>query len=373
MAEILLFKTPAVEHEIPRAAPLDPEIAAFHGRCFERFKARHVARGLEGKYSHKCLVAMQHLLAWSQKPLFAIEESDYEAWCGHLASERRLRRSTQRTYQKGVRQVIKYLHGSADLQNEALRDFGRRMALFAHPDNSIVHSVEDESAGRLRPMSHEEITILFDSIDRRIEQAVVEAPRTVRSLCRDKVVFYVMYLYGLRVGEVGALEFDDWRPDPGLPECGDYAYLSVRHGKGAKGSGKRHRIVPTTDVMLVDTMLWYRQDVHTLYTAKSGHENRVFLSEQGIGMSGSSIQARFALHLEAAGFERDKFSPHSLRRAMVTHEIMRSSFEFAREKVGHKSARTTQIYGQVPHDHTRQVVRGLIIKQLDDLKNRGGE
>ncbi len=370
MARILLFKTSPIEQQSLQAAPLDPLVAAFQARCFERFKSRHVARGLVEKYSLRCLRTFEYLLLWCQKSLLDVEEADYEAWCQHLAMELRLKQSTQRTYQKGVRQVIKYLHGANDLQNEAMRDFGHRISLFAHSDNSIVHTVEDESAGRLRPMSHEEITRLFKSIDANIEQAVIETPRTVRALCRDKVVIYVMYLYGLRVSEVGALQFEDWRNHPDIPECGDYAYLSVRYGKGAKGSGKRHRLVPTTDVTLVDLMIWYRKQIRPLYKAKPGHENQVFLSEHGVRLSGSSIQARLALHLEAAGFERNQFSPHSLRRAMVTHELMRAGFEFVREKAGHQSARTTQIYGQVPLDHTRHIVRGLICKQLRDLKDR---
>lgn len=370
MADIIPFRASAASNDVIQSIPQDSEIAAFQARCFDRFKARNVARGLAVQYSNKCVEAMQGLLTWCATPLAALEESDYEAWCGHLANDRHLRRSTQRTYQKGVRQVIKYLHGTADLQNEAQRLFGQRLTLFAHPGNSIVHTTVDETAGRLPPMSHEDIATLFDSIDAQIEIAFNEAPREVRALCRDKAVFHVMYVYGLRVSEVGALEFDDWRADPGLPECGDYAYLNVRHGKGARGSGKRHRIVPTTDVTLVETLLWYRQDVFPQYQARTGNERAVFLSEQGKALSASSISSRLKLHLERAGFNTGKFTPHSLRRSMVTHDIMRVGSEFAREKAGHRDGRTTQIYGQVPFEHTRLLVRGLVRKQIDDAKQR---
>jgi integrase len=315
---------------------------------------------------------MRSLLAWTRKAIFEIEEVDYERWCHHIGTERKLLRSTQRTYQKGVRVVIKFLHKSQDIQNEAMAKFGKRLELFATTDNSIVHSSQNESLGRHPPMRHEEVTQLFDSLATRIEQAAIEAPRCVRALCRDRAMFYVFYLYALRASEVGALEFKDWRRDPSIPECGEYAYLVVRNGKGAKGSGKRGRVVPSTDVTIVDVMDWYRNEVRPLYQPKPGFENCVFLSEQGTPISVNSLQSRLEQHLAAANITTH-YTSHSLRRSGGQHSSMRAGSSFAKELLGHVDEKTTVLYTQTPADHARRRANKLVRRQLDDINGRDRE
>lgn len=366
MNKVVPFKGAAAVAVDRAAESSSPAIDPFTERCFERFKTRHQSRGLEEKYTTRCLGSIKDLMQHCGKPIYAIEETDYESWCRHLATERKLRKTTQRTYQKGVRQVIKYIFHTKELQLEAEQTFGRRFSLFAHPENSIIHRVQEEDEGRCQPMSHDEVNVLFDYFDEQIDRALIEAPRMYRALCRDKVMYYVIYVYGLRASEVGAIKFSDWASDRHIPECGRYAYLRVRFGKGSNASGKRSHVVPTTVPGIVELLDWYRTSIRTLYKSAEGYEETVFVSEHGAGVSASTIDSRLAEHLDRAGFKKGLYSPHSLRRSMVTHELMRGDAEFGREKARHKDAKTTVIYGKVPFEHVMRRANALIRQQLKD-------
>lgn len=238
---------------------------AFLEIAFTRFRNRGLAKGHEPKYTNQLLQTFRSFLAYVGKPLVEVSESDYETWSAELANVRRLAMSTRRTYQKAIRLVIAYLHDTADIQAEAVRLLGGRLTKFAHADNSIVHVVEDETAGRRRPMDDDELDKFFSGFTERIAHAEAEAPRELRALYRDKAMFFVMYATGVRSKELCALDVEDWRSDPKIPELGRYAYLSVRKGKAAKGSGPRHRLVPTTDYRLgpVNTIATIRRSVRS--------------------------------------------------------------------------------------------------------------
>ena len=359
MADVLPF--PGRGPNLPATADPSQEAAAqFQTQCFERFNANSSARGHSTLYVRRVLNTMTRLLQWTGKYVFEIQEADYEAWCEYLATEAKCAQSTRRTYQNAVRKVVAYLCDATDLQNEAQRLFGARITRFAHADNSIAHRVEDESAAGRNPMTHEEIQTLFDSIDARIECALNEKPREYAALARDKALIFILYQYGLRASEVGALQFRDWSADPANPECDRYALLRVRFGKAARGSGKRHRTVPSTDPDIVELVDWYRTEIRPLFKVQDALTNTVFLSERGGPISGSSIHARFAKHLQAAGLGGRGHSPHSLRHSMVTHEVMRSGPEFARAMAGHASAHTTSLYTNVPKEHMQARVQSIV-------------
>lgn len=376
MGELVPFRSAATAAATPTTdqGSVDAEVNAFHERCFDRFRKRHSSKGYTPKYVKKCLDHFCALLAWVGKPVFVVQEADYEAWCDDLANVRHNHRNTQRTKQAHVRQVIKYLFKAPDIQSEAQRLFGRQIALFAHPDNSIIHTVEDETEGRRTPITQDEMDKLYASLDARIEKSLTEAPREFRALCRDKVMIFAMYTYGLRASEVGPITIDDWRPDHELPECGTYAYLNVRYGKGAKGSGKRSRPCPSTDPLITGLMDWYLQAIRPLYDsiAKPGFERHVFLSERGTPVTVGTIESRFAQHLKAAGFPEHKYAPHSLRRSMVTHQLICGmGIEFAKDMAGHADSATTCIYGQVPRDITMRSAARLTRQRADALLKSG--
>lgn len=242
MADVLMHPTAARVFPLA-AAPTRTEAAdAFLATCQQRLINNHAARGYTTGYSEGCLGALNALLQWSDQSLVGLTPAIYEAWCKALG-ERGVRRGTQRTHQSRVRQVIKYLHGQADLQNEAERCFGQRLVLFAHAGNSLVHRVVDETEGLLRPMTYEEVDTFFEALDLETQRVEIEHPRRLLDLLRDKAIIYVMYVQGLRLDELSRSNTDDWSASPSLPEGGKYGRFRVREGKGSKGSGKRGRTI----------------------------------------------------------------------------------------------------------------------------------
>lgn len=344
---------------------------AFWALVIERFTNRHIARNVVPAYTEKCLAQVEQLMSYAGKGFADLTEADYEAWSKDLAVKRELAISTRRTYQKHVRQVVNYVCNTDDLQTTAVREFGKKVFLFAHAFNSVTHVTEAEATKKkLRPMTHDEVGSFFDGLARRISEAEAYNPREVRSLYRDKALFHLMYVNGLRISELPLLDIDDWRSLAEVPELERYGQLRVT-GKGSKTSGKRTRYVPTTDPSLALCMDWYEQTVRPLYVDKGSKERAFFLSEPGKRISAQTIYARFKKNLEYAGMTGNNFSPHTMRRAMVSHEGERSDMSMAQHKAGHASQSTTIIYGQVAVDHQRKKAAKLVASQIDTLSGEG--
>jgi site-specific recombinase XerD len=342
------------------AAPVpSPEAVAFETKCFEAVRARLVSRGFVDDYVGRLQKLARRLMGWAGKRLWELTESDFEAWCEDLAKRSGIKRSTQRSYQSGVCQFFKILHAKPEIQNESFRLFGQRIDRVAHKDNCLVHAVDNESEDGRVAMTHEEIDRFFALLDREIAIAVVEHPREVRALQRDKVLFFATYVYGLRISECRGLNIDSWSAVHYLPEMGEYGAVRVI-GKGAKGSGPRPRSIPTDHPGLPELVAWYLKHVRPRYTPKSGHEQALFFSERGARISKQSIESRFKELITRAGLPADKLVPHCLRHTMITHEVMRSSAEFARNKAGQKSIAVTMGYVHIPEEHTQQTVRRLV-------------
>ena len=336
---------------------------AFEEECYERYRNRCVIKGFQSSYYEQCIGQMRKLCQWAKKPLIQVSEADFEAWAAHLARERGLAMATQRGYQSSIKSILNYLCEAPDIQAMAVQRFGKRIDRFAHEENTLIHRVEDESAASRRSFRDHEFEAFFNAIEGQIELAAHDDPRRYKSLCRDKALYYVMYHYGLRASEVGPLKLDSWRPNGTVPECGEYAVLHVI-GKAARGSGKRHRTVPTTSLDVVRMIEWYRQDIRPLFKVAAGHEQRMFFSERGKGISPQSIQNRLKAHLKVAGLEHTGLSTHSLRHTAVTHDSMRSSGGFAQIRAGHKSAHTTELYTHLPPEHVQRHVQKQIRERL---------
>lgn len=342
---------------------------AFWAEVTKRFENRHSGRHVVPAYTKKCLKQVEQLMAYAGKGLVDIAEGDYEAWSAFLAKD--LATSTLRTYQKHVRQVLNYVCNTDDLQASAAQTFGKKVPLFAHRYNSIVH-VSANAAGRkkLRPMTHEELEDFFDGYERRIEEALAYQPRAVRALYRDKALFHLMYVNGLRISEIPEIDIDDWRKLTEAPQLGKYGQVRVI-GKGARTSGPRTRFVPTTDASLAETMDWYERAVRPLYVVEGSTEKAFFLSEIGNRISTQTIYARFIEHVAYVGLAGHNFTPHTMRRNMVSHEGERSDMSMSQHKAGHASMATTIIYGQVAPEHQRKKAAKLVANQIDSITSEG--
>lgn len=164
VVQLPLATTAAAQAAVSQDAISDEARSSFQAKAFKAYRDRCSARGLTDEYAQKCLDSVGYILRWSGKALSDLTESDYEAWTFHLAHERKLKLSTQRTYQKGIRQTFGFWTKRQELQNQSMQAFGSRIELIAHADNSISHVVEDETQGRRPPLSHEEMDLFLRAV-----------------------------------------------------------------------------------------------------------------------------------------------------------------------------------------------------------------
>ena len=175
---------------------------------------------------------------------------------------------------------------------------------------------------------------------------------------RDYAMFSLMYHTGIRQDECRMLDVNDI--------YFDHRTIHVRHGKGAKGSGKRERWVP---IILngIDSILTIYLDHVRPHFLNSDKSSALFLSEHGKRISAATIKRRLQENIDSAwekGIQISRFTCHDLRRAFATHRFEEdpTKLEIIRSMLGHEFLSTTQRYVR-PSSF-------FIEKQLNDWTNR---
>ena len=154
---------------------------------------------------------------------------------------------------------------------------------------------------------------------------------------RDRALFELMYVTGMRAGEVTGLNTEDI--DFKLDE------VIVRQGKGRKD-----RVVPLGSVSKKFLLRWIKES--RKYFGKK-EKGAVFLTCKGNRLSPAGIRYWFGRYLKKAGIEKPGASPHSLRHSCATHLLAGGAdIRYVQELLGHESIETTVTY-------TKEVVKGL--------------
>ncbi|MCG7946243.1 MAG: tyrosine-type recombinase/integrase [Candidatus Thiodiazotropha taylori] len=297
-------------------------------------------------------------------------EDNFEAWCYEIGVIRQLAVTSQRHYQGTIRTFLGYLTENVRFRNEVRRLYGVDLVQICHAENCIPHVIENERTKERRALTHAEITDLFARLDDEILQAGRFSSKDFRPLQRDKALFFTIYAAGLRVSEARGLDMASFQPNPAIPKFGRFGFVSV-WGKGTRGSGKRHRLVPVTHAGLPPLLEWYCEAIRPQFLTNSApDEQALFLSERGRRMALSTIESRFQHLMAVAGLEGQYLVPHCLRHSSVTHEALRVSLEANRLKHGHTYAATTQSYMHVPDEFVNEEITRAISNQLDSLMQR---
>jgi integrase len=156
---------------------------------------------------------------------------------------------------------------------------------------------------------------------------------------RDRTLFFLVYLYGLRVAEVGLLT------------CGDVdlirARIIVRRLKG--GAWAERPLFSRIRELL---------DVHLTALGDARPDAPLFPGIAG-PLRKRQIQALFTRYRGAAGLPRSATS-HSLRHSIATHLLDAGvSLEFVQDHLGHQSIRSTSIYARITDQHRAALFQKL--------------
>ena len=154
---------------------------------------------------------------------------------------------------------------------------------------------------------------------------------------RDTAIIEVLYSCGLRVSELSSLTYSDLYLDEG--------YVHVW------GKGRKERLVPMSSKAVDDVQHSLRDPLR--YTPKPGHDQYVFISRRGQGISRITIFWIIRTLANLAGIHKE-VSPHTLRHSFATHLLEGGADLHAIQlMMGHESITTTEVYTHVDRSALR--------------------
>jgi integrase len=156
---------------------------------------------------------------------------------------------------------------------------------------------------------------------------------------RDRALFTLIYLYGLRVAEVGLLVLGDVDLDR--------SRIIVKRLKGGAWAER-------------PLFSWAREllEVHVQSLKGADLEGPLFPGNGG-PLKKRQIQSLFTRYREAAGIPSTA-TAHSLRHSIATHLLDAGvSLEFVQDHLGHQSIRSASIYARITDQHRTQLFKKL--------------
>ena len=161
--------------------------------------------------------------------------------------------------------------------------------------------------------------------------SVIDSPR-------DRALFCLIYLYGLRVSEVGLL----YVGDVDLVR----ERIVIKRVKGGVWS-ERPLFESASSLLRSYCDLKLRNANEPLFTGKAGPLKK------------RRIQTLFSIYKKAACLSPN-FTCHSLRHSIATHLLDHGvPLEFVQDHLGHRNIQSTTIYARITSQHRAKVFRGL--------------
>ena len=231
-------------------------------------------------------------------------------------------------------------------QVHTIKTFFRFLLDEGYIDKSPAERLPTPKVRRRLPktLSVEEVRDLFRAMDGR--------SRVDR---RNKVLFHLCYVAGLRIGEAVSLRFSNLDLDEGT--------LRVV-GKGDK---ERRIYLKSYTVELLEQ-----------YIEESGVTDFLFPGRGGSHITASTVQSQFPRYVKKAGIRR-RVTPHMLRHSVAVHYLLGGApITFVQQFLGHENLATTGIYTQLADEMTRKIaletetaLEGMAEKEEGLMKERG--
>lgn len=177
----------------------------------------------------------------------------------------------------------------------------------------------------------------FEEIENIISQIDLSKPEGGR----NKAILETLYSSGLRVSELVNLKISQLYTDVG--------FIRVI------GKGDKERLVPIGQ-SAVKYINIYRNNIRVHVLAQPGHEDTLFLSKRGTGLSRVMIFLLLKDLVRKAGIKKT-ISPHSFRHSFATHLIEGGAdLRAVQEMLGHASITTTEIYTHLDREFLRKTL-----------------
>jgi integrase/recombinase XerD len=324
-------------------APVGPEeVERFETDVVAGFVLARAAAGLSDHTIRTDVSHLEQLRAWFSRPLWEMRPEDADSYFGTV-----LRASPPGT-RLGRAQALKTYFEFVEL---------RHKVEIHNLTGRVVESPIDEMnrprgrrVARLRiPPTAEQVGQLFAGW--RGELATC---RKFGPTARNYAAARLMSEVGLRINELRQLDLTDikW-------ELGRFGKLHVRHGKGARGSGPRERMVP----LINDagrTLRWFVEDVWGQLGDDPHRPGAPLFCSERRNADGSAArvgnEALRAGLVEAAARHlpawSDRLTPHVLRHFCASQLYFNGMDLIAiQETLGHAWIATTMNYVHVHRTH----------------------
>lgn len=215
-----------------------------------------------------------------------------------------------------------------------LRRFYRWLVREGRRDEDPTALIESPKLGRRLPRSLSE-----SDVERLLGAPDPQSPIGLR----DRAMFELMYACGLRVGELVGL---------GLLQ------LNLQQGAlRVRGKGDKERIVPLGELAQDWLERYLREARPALLRPGVAHDEVLFLSTRGRGMTRQNVWHAIKKYALAAGLNQ-QISPHTLRHAFATHLVNHDAdLRVVQLLLGHSDLSTTQIYTHVARLRLQDVHR----------------
>ncbi len=256
----------------------------------------------------------------------------------------RMAPSTVRGYHLTLRMFCDYLTDTRyDWPRQCRDRFGQVPSQVCHEWNTVAHLNAYEGRPARRPLTYDELQVLFDYLDDRVERVAGSGRKGALAALRDAQMVKTAYAFGLRRNELCRLDVADLRPNPHVPDWGTYGSVHVRYGKAVRGGVPRRRTVlavPEFDWVITGLRQWVEQARPILDV---GDHPALWVTERVSRVSSKHLDKRFSWLREQAGLD-PALTLHCLRHSYVTHLVEFGYPErFVQEQVGHYAGDRCQV------------------------------
>jgi site-specific recombinase XerD len=226
-----------------RAVTSAEELDAFETDVLAGFVLARAAAGLSDGTISSDVIHLEQVRAWLGRPLWDMEPADADAYFGKVV--RGAARGTRLSRAQALKTYFLYL----ELRHEA--EIHQMTGRIVECPIDEMNRPRGRQQARLRiPPTAEQVGRLFTGWRGELATCRKFAP-AARNYAACKLLADV----GLRVNEACKLDLPDVKWD-----LGRFGKLHVRHGKGARGSGPRERMVPLINNAGA-TLRWFIEDV----------------------------------------------------------------------------------------------------------------
>jgi integrase/recombinase XerD len=325
-----------------RAVAAPEDLDAFETGVLAGFVLARAAAGLSDGTISSDVVHLEQVRAWFGRPLRDMEPADADTYFGKVL------RGVARGTRLSRAQALKTYYLFLELRHKA--EIHQMTGRVVECPIDEVNRPRGRQQARLRiPPSAEQAGRLFAGWREDLATCRKFAPAA-----RNYTACRLMADVGLRVSEACKLDLAGIKWD-----LGRFGKLHVRHGKGARGSGPRERMVPLINNAGA-TLRWFVEDVWGQFGDDHTRPGVPLLPSERKNADGSSARVGDeALRAALADVARphlpdwpDVVTPHVLRHFCASQLYLGGMDLLAIQAIlGHAWVATTMNYVHVPATH----------------------